>query len=101
MEKLNAWLLRHTALLEFGCESKLQIADLIDKQILIVVRYFTGWIGDKYHIRGPIIILNAIIAIIGLPIMGWVDSVGVRYFGVFLVCMGVSLKMEHSCRSND
>jgi hypothetical protein len=34
--------------------------------------------------------MNSIIAIAGLPLIGWVDSIGVRYFGVFLVCMGAN-----------
>ncbi|QDS68153.1 hypothetical protein FKW77_010340 [Venturia effusa] len=55
-----------------------------------VLMFATGWIGDKYHIRGPIIIFNSILAIIGLPLIGWVENVGVRYFGVFLVCMGAN-----------
>lgn len=52
--------------------------------------YTTGYLGDKYHLRGPIIVVNAVIAIIGLPLIGWVDNVGVRYFGVFLVCAGAN-----------
>ena len=53
-----------------------------------IVMYFTGWLGDKYKIRGPIVAANSVLAIIGLPLIGWVDNVGVRYFGVFLVAMG-------------
>jgi hypothetical protein len=34
--------------------------------------------------------MNSVIAIVGLPLIGWVDIVGVRYFGVFLVCMGAN-----------
>jgi len=52
--------------------------------------YITGWFGDKYHTRGPIILFNATLAIIGLPLIGFVHNVGVRYFGVFLVCMGAN-----------
>merc|ERR1711939_1078276 len=52
--------------------------------------YFTGWYGDKKHLRGPIILVNSVICIIGLPLIGWVDNVGVRYFGVFLVCAGAN-----------
>lgn len=29
----------------------------------------TSWLGDRYHIRGPILIFNAMITIIGLPLM--------------------------------
>jgi len=55
-----------------------------------LLMYATGWLGDKYRIRGPIIIFNSTLAIIGLPLIGWVENVGVRYFGVFLVCMGAN-----------
>jgi len=48
----------------------------------------TAWIGDKYRIRGPLIIFNAVLCLIGLPIVGWADSQAVRYFGVFLLTMG-------------
>jgi hypothetical protein len=57
-----------------------------------IMMFVTGYIGDKYHIRGPIIIFNSTLAIIGLPLIGWVENVGVRYFGVFLVCMGANSK---------
>lgn len=29
----------------------------------------TSWLGDKYHVRGPILIFNAMLMIIGLPLM--------------------------------
>lgn len=50
----------------------------------------TAWIGDKYKVRGPLLIFNATLAIIGLAVMGWVETVGVRYFGIFLVCAGAN-----------
>lgn len=36
-----------------------------------ILMYFTAWVGDKYHTRGPILVFNAIIGLIGLPIMVW------------------------------
>jgi hypothetical protein len=42
--------------------------------------YISGMIGDKYRIRGPLILFNAILSIIGLAVMGFVKSTGVRYF---------------------
>lgn len=52
---------------------------------------FSGaWIGDKYRIRGPILVFNSLLAIIGLPIMGFHDDDKVRYFGVFLVVAGAN-----------
>ena len=50
----------------------------------------SAYLGDHYHIRGPILIFNALIALIGLPIMGFASSSGARYFGVFLVTAGTN-----------
>lgn len=55
-----------------------------------LVMIAAAWIGDKYHIRGPLLIFNATMAILGLALMGWVETVGVRYFGIFLVCAGAN-----------
>lgn len=43
-----------------------------------------AWIGDKYRIRGPIIIVNALLGVIGLPLLGFCEGAAIRYFGVFL-----------------
>jgi MFS family permease len=61
-----------------------------------LLMYATAWAGDKYHIRGPIIIFNSVLAIIGIPLIGWVENVGVRYFGVFLICMGANSNIPAS-----
>lgn len=55
-----------------------------------IIMFATGWAGDKYRLRGPIIIFNALLCIIGLPLMGFSSSAGVRYFGVFLVTAGAN-----------
>lgn len=34
-----------------------------------ITMFATSWIGDKYRIRGPIIVFNAMLALIGLPLM--------------------------------
>lgn len=47
-------------------------------------------IGDKYHIRGPIVIGNAILALIGLPLLGYHSNSAVRYFGVFLATISAN-----------
>ncbi|KAF2173260.1 hypothetical protein M409DRAFT_17203 [Zasmidium cellare ATCC 36951] len=41
-------------------------------------------LGDKYHLRGPIIIVNALLGVIGLPMLGFLTSPAARYVGVFL-----------------
>ncbi|KAI5369235.1 putative major facilitator superfamily, MFS transporter superfamily [Septoria linicola] len=43
-----------------------------------------AWYGDKNHIRGPIVIVNAVLGLIGLPLLGFATSPAARYFGVFL-----------------
>ncbi|KAJ4366345.1 hypothetical protein N0V83_007981 [Neocucurbitaria cava] len=55
-----------------------------------IVMFATGWAGDKYHLRGPIIIFNMILCLIGLPIMGFHSNPNVRYFGVFLTTAGAN-----------
>ena len=48
----------------------------------------SAYLGDHYRVRGPILIANSLIGLIGLAIMGFAASSGVRYFGVFLVTAG-------------
>ncbi|KAF2794141.1 phthalate transporter-like protein [Melanomma pulvis-pyrius CBS 109.77] len=55
-----------------------------------ITMYGTGWIGDKYHVRGPIICFNMLLCIIGLPIMGFHKNPNIRYFGVFLTTAGAN-----------
>ncbi|KAK0392009.1 hypothetical protein NLU13_1507 [Sarocladium strictum] len=55
-----------------------------------IIMLVTGWAGDKWHVRGPIILFNQVLCLIGLPIMGWAEQPGVRYFGVFLVTAGAN-----------
>lgn len=55
-----------------------------------IVMYTTGWAGDKYRIRGPIIIFNMVLCLIGLPIMGFHKKAAVQYFGVFLTTAGAN-----------
>jgi sugar phosphate permease len=55
-----------------------------------IVMYSTAWVGDRYKIRGPIVIGNVILMLIGLPIMGFHKKSAVRYFGVFLVTAGAN-----------
>lgn len=69
-----------------------------EAQCLIVPPWvFTGlymfaqaWLSDRYRLRGPFIALNAVVAIVGLSLMAFHSSNGVRYFGTFLVIAGAS-----------
>ena len=49
-----------------------------------IVMYGFAVLGDKYHTRGPIVAFNAVLGLIGLPLLGYAHNNGVRYFGVFL-----------------
>ncbi|KAL2268368.1 hypothetical protein VTJ83DRAFT_3214 [Remersonia thermophila] len=55
-----------------------------------IVTYATGWAGDKYKLRGPIILFNCVLCMVGLPIIGWASSPAVRYFGIFLTTAGAN-----------
>lgn len=55
-----------------------------------ILMFATAWFGDKYHLRGPVLVFNAMVGIIGLPIMGFASNHAVRYFGVFLVTAGAN-----------
>ena len=51
--------------------------------------YATGWFGDKFRLRGAVVAFNALLAIIGLAIMGFEKhDQRARYFGVFLATAG-------------
>ncbi|KAF3005863.1 hypothetical protein E8E13_009023 [Curvularia kusanoi] len=43
-----------------------------------------AWAGDKYRVRSVWVIANGVLALIGLPMIGFSNNVGVRYTGVFL-----------------
>ncbi|KAI1822491.1 major facilitator superfamily MFS-1 [Xylaria intraflava] len=47
-----------------------------------------NYLGDKYKLRGPVIVINMVLSLIGLPILGWHHNNYVRYFGAFLICAG-------------
>ncbi|KAF7170329.1 hypothetical protein CNMCM5623_002773 [Aspergillus felis] len=57
-----------------------------------MVMYVTSWVGDKYRARGPIIVFNAMLTLIGLPLMvvGFATSNGPRLVGCFFTTMGAN-----------
>lgn len=55
---------------------------------IVMITY--AHLGDKYHMRSPMIHMNGVFTIIGLALMGFTKSVGVRYFGVFLATAAVN-----------
>ena len=53
------------------------------------IMYGFAWIGDKYHIRSPLIICSGTMSLVGLALLAFATrSTGARYFGVFLACIG-------------
>ncbi|KAK1529949.1 major facilitator superfamily transporter [Colletotrichum paranaense] len=55
-----------------------------------MVMFATAWLGDRMKFRGPVILINMLFCIVGLPIMGFHSSAAVRYFGVFLTTAGAN-----------
>ncbi|KAF7190383.1 High-affinity nicotinic acid transporter [Pseudocercospora fuligena] len=53
-----------------------------------ILCYVFAWFGDRYRIRGPLLFLNALQGFIGLPLLGFAKSPGVRYFSTFLIAGG-------------
>jgi len=52
-----------------------------------ILMFVCAYIGDKYRIRGPILIATSSVGIIGLGLLRWTTPPGVRYLGIFLICM--------------
>lgn len=44
-----------------------------------ILMFTTGWIGDKYKTRAPILLFNSMVALIGLPVMTFSRNVGAQY----------------------
>lgn len=54
-----------------------------------IVMLYCGYLGDKHRVRGPLVVANAILCIVGLVLLAWGKLAGVKYFGVFLTTAGV------------
>ncbi|KAL4783371.1 major facilitator superfamily domain-containing protein [Aspergillus varians] len=46
--------------------------------------YFSGWLTDRYQIRGPVIAVHQLLTAVGMLITAYAKSHAVQYFGVFL-----------------
>lgn len=55
-----------------------------------ILMFATSWAGDKYRRRVPVLLFNACLAIIGLPLMGFAKHSGVRLLGAFLTVGGAN-----------
>ncbi|KAG7414581.1 putative transporter [Fusarium oxysporum f. sp. rapae] len=49
-----------------------------------------SWLSDKYKLRGPFIMLNSILEIIGLSLLGFHHENVVRYIGTYFVVGGAN-----------
>ena len=49
-----------------------------------IIMFLWAYLGDKYHVRAPFILINGVLLLIGLPLLGYAKSNGARYLGVFL-----------------
>lgn len=47
-----------------------------------------AYLSDKFNIRGPIIILNALLEIIGVAVLGYIQAPYGRYVGAYLITAG-------------
>lgn len=44
----------------------------------------SSFVGDKYQLRGPVIVFNALCLIVGFCLTGFTNQVAVRYLGTYL-----------------
>ncbi|KAK4934953.1 hypothetical protein LTR10_023890 [Elasticomyces elasticus] len=51
---------------------------------------FCAWICDKLRVRGPVLIFNCTLYIIGVTITGFCENPHARYGGVFIGVMGIT-----------
>ncbi|CAK1364819.1 putative transporter [Cercospora beticola] len=52
-----------------------------------VSTWFVAYYSDKWRIRSPFILVNSCFAFVGICLIGYVETAGVRYFGVFLAAV--------------
>lgn len=60
-----------------------------------ILMYAESWFGDKYHCRGPQILSNCVMGIVGLAITGWTPTVASQYFGVSVFAFEIVIKYMH------
>lgn len=53
-----------------------------------IIMFGTAWVGDKYRVRGATVAFNALLCILGLPMMGFAKGNATRYVGVFFAVAG-------------
>jgi hypothetical protein len=68
-----------------------------------LVMFTQAYYADKMHLRGPTIVFNATLGLIGLPLLGFAANDGVRYFGVFLatICANANVPAVLTYQANN
>jgi nitrate/nitrite transporter NarK len=52
--------------------------------VAAIIAFISGWLGDRYKIRGPIIALHQLLTAVGMLITIFAKGNGARYFGAYL-----------------
>lgn len=55
-----------------------------------ILMFTEGWLGDKIRMRGPLVVFNMLLSVVGLALLGYHPKAGVRYLGIFFVTAGVN-----------
>lgn len=55
-----------------------------------------SWLSDKYNTRGIVVVVNAVLQIVGVALLGYAKSNGVRYFGAFILTGGCNANVSAS-----
>ncbi|KAM0790156.1 hypothetical protein ACM66B_005475 [Microbotryomycetes sp. NB124-2] len=72
-----------------GYSTELSLCLSAPPYVFAAIYTFVGaTIADKYRMRAPVIIFNALFCTVGLFVMGFAKQLGVRYFGSFLAIAG-------------
>ena len=68
-----------------------------------IVMFTQAWFADKMKLRGPTVVFNAILGLIGLPLLGFTHNNGLRYFGVFLatICANANVPAVLTYQANN
>ncbi|KAI1824947.1 major facilitator superfamily domain-containing protein [Xylaria intraflava] len=61
-----------------------------------IFMYLLGWVGDRFRTRGPIVVINMVVALVGLALLGWHPDPKVKYFGAFLLVAGANANVPAS-----
>lgn len=59
-----------------------------------IVMFTQAAFADKYRIRGPVIVGNGAMGLLGLGLMGYLEGPAPRYFGVFLATIAGEINLK-------